>query len=193
VVHRYHLSGDELNAAKVLAEMNGLAPTLSDTVRGTPSELRWANLEMQPAPTIPLTTKLGKSSSASFFQPGRVEVISFFFVACMPCREELTALNGLQKRYGTRKLLVAGVTTMQANDSSSEPDLEHSLAALRAESAPRIPLLIASDQTPSIYGIAQFPVVAIIDKSGRVRYIGNAMDFDDDDSAGKLVRQLIRE
>ena len=54
-------------------------------------------------------------------------------------------------------------------------------------------MVIASDETPSIYGIAQFPVVAIVDKSGRVRYIGQTFDFEDDDSAGKLVHQLIEQ
>ncbi|MFZ1974513.1 MAG: TlpA disulfide reductase family protein [Candidatus Acidiferrales bacterium] len=192
LVYRYHLSGDEPNAAKVLAEMNGLAQTLPDKV-WPPPELRWANLEMQPAPAIPVTKILGKNSSASLVQPGRVEVISFFFLACVPCRAELPALDDLQKRYETQKLLVADVTTMKANDSSSPPDLEHSLEALRAKSAPDISMVITSDETLSIYGIAQFPVVAIVDKRGRVRYIGQTFDFEDDDSAGKLVHQLIEE
>jgi thiol-disulfide isomerase/thioredoxin len=193
LVHRYHLSADEPNAAKVLAEMNGLAQTLPDKVRGWPAELRWANLEMQPAPAIPVMEILGKKSSASLVQPGRVEVISFFFLACVPCRAELPALDDLQKRYGTQELLVADVTTMKANDSSSEPDLEHSLEVLRAKSAPDISMVITSDETPSTYGIAQFPVAAIVDKRGRVRYIGRTIDFENDDSAGKLVHQLIEE
>ncbi len=193
LVHRYHLSGDEPNTAKVLAEMNGLAQTLPGRVRGGPSQLRWANLEMQPAPAIAVTKILGKNSSASLVQPGRVEVISFFFLGCAPCRAELPALDDLQMRYGTQKLLVADVTTMKANDSSSQPDLEHSLEALRAESAPDISMVITSDETPSIYSIAQFPVVAIVDKRGRVRYISETIDFEDDDSAGKLVHQLIEE
>jgi len=52
---------------------------------------------------------------------------------------------------------------------------------------------ITSDETLTSYGVYGFPVVAIVDKIGRVRYIGREINFEDDDSLGVLIRKLIEE
>jgi hypothetical protein len=54
-------------------------------------------------------------------------------------------------------------------------------------------MAITSDETLTSYGVYGFPVVAIVDKIGRVRYIGREINFEDDDSLGVLIRKLIEE
>jgi hypothetical protein len=110
--------------------------------------------------------------------------------------EELPNLNALQKRYGTKKLLVTDVTTYKANSyltPSTPSNVEASLEKARLEKAPRIGFVITSDETLASYGVKAFPVVAIVDKRGTLRYIGRDVDLEDDDSAGQLIHELIEE
>jgi hypothetical protein len=53
--------------------------------------------------------------------------------------------------------------------------------------------VITSDETLARYGVRAFPVVAIVDKMGRVRYVGAEINFRDDDSTGRLIQRLIEE
>jgi thiol-disulfide isomerase/thioredoxin len=123
-------------------------------------------------------------------------VISFFFLGCSPCMEELPNLNALQKRYGTKELLVTDVTTYKANSyltPSTPRNVEASLEKLRLEKAPRIRFVITPDETLSSYGVKAFPVVAVVDKMGRLRYVGNVLDFEADDSVGRFIHRLVEE
>jgi hypothetical protein len=109
---------------------------------------------------------------------------------------ELPHLNELQKRYGTKKLLVTDVTTYKANSylsPSTDSNIETSLEKARLENAPDIGFVITSDETLATYGIHRFPTVAIVDKLGRLRYVGREINFDDDDSMGALIHTLIEE
>ena len=36
-------------------------------------------------------------------------------------------------------------------------------------------------------------MVAVVDKMGRLRYVGNVLDFEDDDSVGQLIHKLVEE
>jgi thiol-disulfide isomerase/thioredoxin len=198
LVHRYYLAGKSEAAKNILEEMNGFVKSHPDEAAGWAAEdLHWANLEMHPAPPVIVSKILGRSSAASdVIQPGRVAVISFFFLGCSPCMEELSHLNALQRRYGATKLVVTDLTSYKINWYATPlPDskIEASLEKVRVEKAPDIRMVITSDDTLANYGVKRFPVVAIVDKMGRVRYLGEVLDFDDDDSAGRLIHELIEE
>ena len=49
------------------------------------------------------------------------------------------------------------------------------------------------DETLASYGVNGFPAVAIVDKMGRVRYMGREIDFEDDDTTGQLIHRLVEE
>jgi hypothetical protein len=59
--------------------------------------------------------------------------------------------------------------------------------------APGIGVVMTSDETRASYGVNGFPVVAIVDKLGRLRYVGRDTNFEDDDSVGLLIHKLIEE
>ena len=104
--------------------------------------------------------------------------------------------NHEQERYGKKKLLVTDVTTYKVNwypTSFTDSQIEGSLEKVRLEKAPRIGVVITSDGTLATYGIQGFPVVALVDKLGRLRYIGRDINFEDDDSLGMLLRKLVEE
>jgi len=137
-----------------------------------------------------------RSPSSVLIQPGRVEVISFFFLGCSPCLRELPYLDALQKRYGEKKLLVTDVTTYKVNSYLTPPthsNIEASLEQARREKAPGIGVVITSDETLVSYDVNAFPVVAIVDKMGRLRHIGRDIDFQDDDPEGELIKKLTEE
>jgi hypothetical protein len=197
LVHRYYLTGETGLAAKVLDEMNSLVKSHSDDAAGWGAEdLHWANLEMHSAPPVTVLKMLGGNPASGVIQSGRVEVISFFFLGCSPCIQELSNLNALQKRCGKENLLVTDVTTYKVNSyltPATHSNIEGSLEKARLENAPGIGILITSDETLASYGIHGFPVVAIVDKQGRVRYVGRVLDFEHDDSVGRLIHKLIEE
>jgi hypothetical protein len=197
LVHYEYLAGDVAAAEKLRDEINTLEKSSTEQIgRWAEDEVFWANMELKPAPPVPALSVFGKRPAATLAEPGRVQVISFFFVGCAPCESEVSDLDALQKRYGTQKLLVADVTTRKANEPSARApgfDLDRSLSEIAAKQARHIAVVITSDDALASYSVRSFPVVAILDKRGKIRYIGNALDFEDDDAAGKLIRQLVNE
>ncbi len=197
LVHRYCLAGENEQATKVLEEMNRFVKSHPDEAKDWGAEdLHWANLEMHPAPPVAVLKMLGGNSPSGLMQPGRVEVISFFFLGCSPCMRELLDLDALQQRYGKKKLLVTDITSYKVNwcpTPSTPANVEASLEKVRLKKAPGISFVITSDETLASYGVKAFPVIAIVDKRGTLRYIGRDVDLEGDDSAGRLIHELIEE
>ena len=54
-------------------------------------------------------------------------------------------------------------------------------------------MVVTSDEALANYQVVAFPVVAVIDKAGRVRYVGREIDFDEDEPLGRLIRRLLQE
>jgi thiol-disulfide isomerase/thioredoxin len=196
LVHRYYLAGQTDRAKEVLAELNRTQNEHPDVTQGWGTDqLRWANLEMQPAPPIPVLKLFGSESGAELIRRGRVEVISFFFVGCAPCMSELPDLNALQKRYGG-KILVADVTSYEANSRSTfstQPEIEAVVSKLRLQSAPDVVMVITTKETLESFGVHGFPTVALIDKEGRVRSVSFDKDFGNEEPLGRLIRKLVEE
>ena len=197
LVHRYYLARENEQATRVLEEMNSFVKSHPDEAKGWGAEdLHWANLEMHPAPPVAVLKMLGGKSPSALIKPGRVEVISFFFLGCSPCMQELRDLDALQQRYGRKKLLVTDITSYRVNwypTPSTPANVEASLEKARLEKAPGISFVVTSDETLASYGVKAFPVLAIVDKRGTLRYIGQDVDLEDDDSAGRLIHELIEE
>jgi len=197
LVHRYYLAGDSEEAAKLLGELNDLAKSHAGAEYGWGVEdLFSANMEMQPAPAIDVLKKLGANSSGDLLQEGRVEVVSFFFLGCAPCIQEMPNLNKLQERYGSAKLLAVDVTSYKANSYLGPPSdshIEGELEKARLANAPGIDFVIASEGTLASYGVHGFPVVVFVDKKGRLRFAGRPIEFRENESADRLIQKLLAE
>ncbi len=195
LVHRYYLADETVDAKRVLNLLNAFAR--SHPNNGAAEDLRWANLEMHPPPRMRVLKTLGRNlSKSSVIQTGRVEVVSFFFLGCAPCVDELSELSELAKRYRGKRLLVAGVTTYEANSyltPSTRANIEDQLEKERRARAPNLRFVITSETSLADYGVEAYPVVAVVDKTGTLRYIGRSMDFDDDDPLGQLIHKLVKE
>jgi thiol-disulfide isomerase/thioredoxin len=197
LMHRYYLSGKNDEAQRVLAELNGFKEAHQSDIGPLSSEsLRWANLEMHDAPPIPIQKLLGGEPVSELIQKDRVEVISFFSLGCEPCMRELRALNDLQKRYQRKNVLVADVTSDKANsflDPPTQSKIEAALNRTRRKKAPDLSVVVTSDEALADYRVVAFPVVAVIDKRGRVRYMGSETDFDEDEPVSRLINRLSEE
>jgi thiol-disulfide isomerase/thioredoxin len=197
LIHRYYLAGDADAATQVLGEMNSFSKSHPEAAEIWGAEdLRWANMEMQAAPAVAVLKKLGGNSGPDLFEPGRVEVVSFFFLGCGPCMTELPRLNDLQKRYGKKKLLAVDVTSYKLNSyltPSSDSNIEAALEKARLENAPDIDFVITSEETLASYDMHGFPVVVLVDKMGRIRFVGRVIDFREDESTGRLIQKLLEE
>ena len=110
-------------------------------------------------------------------------MISFFFLGCAPCLVELPGLNALQRRYQRDKLLVADVTSYKVNSYLEPPThtaIEGALNKTRHKKAPDLTMVVTTDEALKNYNLAAFPVVVILDKASRVRYVGSDIWFEED-------------
>jgi len=54
-------------------------------------------------------------------------------------------------------------------------------------------MALVPERTLQDYGITLFPVVVVIDKAGRLRYVGVSNGYDSGETIDRLVRRLLDE
>jgi thiol-disulfide isomerase/thioredoxin len=197
LTHRYYLARETVRAEDTLEEINGLKAEAPDAIEAWPSDhLNWINMEMKPAPAIPVLRPLGSNPGTDVVRLGRVELVSFFFLHCAPCLSELEDLNGFQKRYPKDKVLVVDVTTYKAAlqpDAPPHKKVESAIERTRRKKSPHLAMAITTEQTLRDYGIRGFPTIGVIDKAGRLRYAGLSNGYDAGEDLDRLVRRLLDE
>ena len=196
LVHRYFLRGQSDKGTELVAELNRLRDAHPKDVLGWGNDfLNWANMEFKPAPSIPVLKTLGRGASSDIIQKGRVEVVHFFFLRCSPCMTDLRYLTEFQKRYKS-KVLVANVTTYNAAlqpDTPPHTTVESALDKTRKKKSPGLTMTVAPERTLQDYRITSYPVIAVIDKAGRLRYAGFPDGFDEGEDLDRLVKRLVDE
>jgi thiol-disulfide isomerase/thioredoxin len=154
------------------------------------------SMEMQAAPSVPILKQFGGEGTSELIQKGRVEVVVFFFLRCAPCLREMPMLSEFQKRYSTDGVIAAEVTSYKmalSPDSPTHAEVETALDKTRKEKAPDLFMVVTSNDALANYKVPAFPVVAVIDKACRVRYVGEEVSFDPHDRIDRLIRKLIQE
>jgi len=112
----------------------------------------------KPAPAVVVEKWLGEKPDLQ----GKCVVYAFFTSWSVPSRKFIPDLNGLQKRY-PGKLLVVGVAL--------QPE-----AQLATMTEPKIEFPCAIDPSKKLaaaFGITCIPEIALIDAKGRVHYVGH--------------------
>ncbi|HLK52936.1 MAG TPA: redoxin family protein [Candidatus Angelobacter sp.] len=197
LVHRYYLAGEMDKATALVAELNQLKDAHPQEMRGWAADsLYTANMEMKPAPQIPVLKAVGRPVGADLVQKGRVEVVHFMFLRCPPCITDLRYLDEFEKRYRKENVLVANLTTYQSAlqpDNPPHNSVEAALNKARHKRSPHLTMAVAPEQTLADYQITAFPVIAVIDKTGRLRYVGQSRGFDEGEELDRLVRKLLAE
>jgi thiol-disulfide isomerase/thioredoxin len=144
-------------------------------------------LEAAAAPDLPADSRALDGAPASLRAlRGRVLVLHFWTFGCSNCRHMLPRYNDWAARFGARGLAVLGVHT-------PEMDYERDLAALRRfvrDEHISWPVVVDPDETIwRRYGVAAWPTIILIDRSGVVR----ATFVGDDKSAAieTAIEQLL--
>lgn len=159
------------------------------------------------APTWQANTTLGKQIDASYYK-GRVTLVTFMYIGCPPCMNEISMLNRLQQEYKTdtrvQILAIARQTTQQMADfnATNNTILSKIRQALGVEPIAYEILPVCGDDKGTkqdtnsavitignecdvleqTLGIQMYPTTLFIDKTGIVRTIhsGGPMSKSDD-------------
>jgi peroxiredoxin len=128
----------------------------------------------EPLPAITLTALDGSSMRLTDFKD-QIIFLNFWATWCVPCQDEMPALQKLQSEHGAEGVRVIAIT-----DPASGQTEDDVRAFVKTYD---LTLTVALSSDPALYqqfGVAQIPITFIIDRAGIVRYrhIG-ALNADD--------------
>jgi cytochrome c biogenesis protein CcmG, thiol:disulfide interchange protein DsbE len=115
-----------------------------------------------PAPAFMLRDTDGRTVRLSD-HAGKVVVLDFWATWCGPCREAAGELKELQKNYGSRGVVIIGISVDKGSDAGAkvrEFARQHGITYL---------LLIDDESSFRSYGIARVPATFVLDRQHIVR------------------------
>lgn len=128
---------------------------------------------------------------------GRVVLLEFWATWCKPCREMFTKLKNLDETYRARGLEVIALTRhyfASRDTAESQAEELNLIRGVVTEQNLRFRVGVAKDErTQDLYGATGLPTVALIGRTGIVRYIyfGNAQDARFDEILDKCLAEEV--
>lgn len=119
-----------------------------------------ANTNFEPVPDVEFQTLAGKPFRLKELE-GQVVLLNFWATWCIPCREEIPALNTLQQELQAQGLKIIGATLEDSADGVNAYQQE-------VEKFGYDVLLGGSDAKVK-FAAAQLPTTYLIDRQGRIR------------------------
>jgi thiol-disulfide isomerase/thioredoxin len=144
-----------------------LALALSAVALGKPEKL--AIGDQAPGLNIDVWVK----GSEVQLQAGKVYVIEFWATWCVPCKKSIPHLTELQKKYGRDKLVIVGISdepaaTVEPFVQQQGDNMDYVVATDRRNGTNRAWMKAA--------GMQGIPTAFIVDRSGKIAFIGNPLD-----------------
>jgi thiol-disulfide isomerase/thioredoxin len=113
------------------------------------------------APAWKLADVNGKPVDSEQFK-GKVVVVDFWATWCGPCKQEIPGYIALQKKYGTDKLAIVGMSVDQAG-----PDI---VKAFIEKSGMNYQVVMADEAVQTAFGgFEAIPTTFLIDATGQIR------------------------
>ena len=133
-------------------------------------------------PEIGLTDLAGKPVSLASL-PGKVVIVDFWATWCAPCREELPQLEKFHQKYGSKGLVIVGVSV------DKEPEgIKGFLDKLKVT----FPVVHdAGHQLSGKYSPPRMPSSYIVDRKGIVRYVHGGYRAGDAAEFEKQIQELL--
>lgn len=119
-----------------------------------------ANTKYDPAPDVEFQTLAGKSFRLNELK-GQVVLLNFWATYCLPCREEIPALNSLQHDLAAKGLKVVGASVDDSIESVNSYQKE--VAKFEYE------VLIGGSDAKVKFEQSVLPTTYLIDREGRIR------------------------
>jgi len=111
------------------------------------------------APAIKLVTTSGQPVTLANYK-GYVLVMDFFATWCIPCKESIPHMNGLNRKYGKQGLQVLGISV----DEGGEREVKNFIAERKIS----YPVAVAPEDLQTEYGLRSIPTIYVINKKGMV-------------------------
>jgi peroxiredoxin len=115
-----------------------------------------------PAPAFNLKDPSGSTVHLRDFA-GKVVVIDFWATWCGPCKEATKELEGLHSQYGSRAVVVVGISIDKGADAATK------VREFVAEHGLTYRVIIDDGSAYKAYGITRIPATIIIDRQHIIR------------------------
>ena len=113
---------------------------------------------------------------------GRPVILDFWATWCAPCRISMPHLSAMQGRYGTRGLVVLGLSV----DDEPPQAVRRFAERLRL----RFPVAMASEDMLDDYGpIRSIPTTIFIDRRGRI--VRRVVGYVDEETLEGFIREIL--
>ena len=113
---------------------------------------------------------------------GRPVVLDFWATWCTPCRASMPHLSAMQGRYGTRGLVVLGLSV----DDGTPQAVRRFADRLQV----RFPVAMASEGMLDDYGpIRSIPTTIFIDRRGRI--VRRVVGYVDEETLDGFIREIL--
>ena len=126
----------------------------------SPAPAPVANTSFEPAPDVEFQTLAGKSFRLSELH-GQVVLLNFWATYCIPCREEIPALNSLQHDLEAQGLKVVG--------ASLDDDVAGVTAYQKEVRKFEYEVLLGGSDAKTKFAQTVLPTTYLIDRMGRIR------------------------
>ncbi|HKE56446.1 MAG TPA: cytochrome c biogenesis protein CcdA, partial [Pyrinomonadaceae bacterium] len=150
----------KLATSRFMASFPSLESLLQLKVKEPPPQPPPTNTAFQPVPDVEFQTLAGKPFRLSELQ-GQVVLLNFWATYCIPCRDEIPALNSLQHDLQAQGLRVVGASL----DDSAEgiKSYQQDVAKFDYE------VLLGGSDAKVKFEQSVLPTTYLIDRQGRIR------------------------
>lgn len=135
------------------------------------------------APAWTLYTADGKKTSLTQLK-GKVVLMDFYFIGCLPCMLSLKPLNNLYEKYKSKNFVIASLT---------ERDSKQSVLKFENDYRLKYPGYINAADVVKLYHVDAFPTFYYVDKQGKIAnvHVGYGDDFEKNASA--IIDELLKK
>jgi peroxiredoxin len=100
-------------------------------------------------------------------QKGKIIVMDFFYMSCMPCIKAIPELVKLKENYGDRGVMVIGINSVDTGKNKTDR-----LAEFIRLNHINYPIILPHSKTDSLYNISSYPTLYIISSEGNIVFSG---------------------
>ena len=126
---------------------------------------------------------------------GKVAMLDFLAHWCLQCIADFPYTKMLQEKYGPKGLVVIGLTEFYGYFGGQENigrDIELvELKRFKAQHKLNFGFMVVPRENTEAYGVSGLPAVALIDRTGRIRYLRQGADYKR--NVEQVIERLIDE